>query len=112
MFRGAPDRAGLWSSWPNGKELSIRTRTPGDRILPFGSNRTKRLKDLFIDQRIPRAQRDRIPLLCDHDQIVWIPGVTLDHRYRLPATSKRPGQPRHGSVWIAELSPPSPARHT
>ena len=67
--------------------LYIRSRLPGDTIrLPGG---TKSLKKLFIDRKIPAARRNSIPILCDEEGIVGIPGigVNLDRIAReLPAT--------------------------
>ncbi|MEO6457875.1 MAG: hypoxanthine phosphoribosyltransferase [Chloroflexia bacterium] len=54
----------------------IRTRKPGDRIAPFGLSGSKSLQDLFVDAKIPREVRDRIPLLAfgDSSDILWVPG--------------------------------------
>ena len=68
-------------------EIYIRSRISGDTIrLPGG---TKSLKKLFIDRKIPAAQRDQIPILCDEMGILGIPGigVNLDRAAKsLPAT--------------------------
>ena len=68
-------------------EIYIRPRQTGDTIrLPGG---TKSIKKLFIDRKIPAAQRDQIPILCDEAGILGIPGigVNLDRAARtLPAT--------------------------
>lgn len=68
-------------------EIYIRPRQTGDTIrLPGG---TKSIKKLFIDRKIPAAQRDQIPILCDKAGILGIPGigVNLDRAARtLPAT--------------------------
>lgn len=49
----------------------VRTRRPGDRIQPAGMSGRKKLKDFFIDHRVPRAQRGRIPLLLAGGRIAW-----------------------------------------
>lgn len=55
--------------------LSVRTRRPGDRYRPRGSG-SRKLKELLIDEKVPRERRDALPLLCDADgQILWIPGL-------------------------------------
>ena len=65
----------------------IRSRQSGDTIrLPGG---TKSIKKLFIDRKIPAAQRDQIPILCDDAGILGIPGISvnLDRAAKsLPAT--------------------------
>jgi tRNA(Ile)-lysidine synthase len=76
-------------------QVIIRNRRAGDRIQPSGSRRIRRLKEILIDRKIPREERDQIPLLCVGDQIAWVPGVTVDERFR---------PRRGGGVWTAELS--------
>lgn len=55
--------------------LFIRPRRSGDTILVGGMH--KKVKKLFCEKKIPLALRDRLPLLCDEDGIVWIPLVAL-----------------------------------
>lgn len=56
--------------------LTVRTRRPGDRIKVNGMDGTKKLKDLFIDEKIPRSLRDSWPVIADHaNRIIWIPGL-------------------------------------
>ena len=52
--------------------MTIRNRRPGDRInLPYG---TKKLKDLFIEKKVPHAIRDEVPLVFDKSlELLWIP---------------------------------------
>ncbi|GAA3411722.1 tRNA lysidine(34) synthetase TilS [Paenibacillus hodogayensis] len=56
--------------------LKVRSRQPGDRMEPFGLKGTKKVKDMFIDEKVPPAIRHRIPLLLDAaGRIIWIPGM-------------------------------------
>lgn len=55
--------------------LYLRNRKPGDRLTLFGSADRKKLKDLLIDAKIPRAWRDKLPLLTAGDEVIWVPGV-------------------------------------
>ncbi|MEW4372789.1 tRNA lysidine(34) synthetase TilS [Paenibacillus kandeliae] len=55
--------------------LYLRSRRPGDVIALIGGG-TKKVKNLFIDAKIPLSQRDRMPLLADASgRIIWIPGL-------------------------------------
>ncbi|WP_411344582.1 tRNA lysidine(34) synthetase TilS [Paenibacillus sp. WLX1005] len=55
--------------------LYLRSRRPGDVIALLGGG-TKKVKNLFIDAKIPLSQRDRMPLLVDvSGRILWIPGL-------------------------------------
>ncbi|MFF2912631.1 tRNA lysidine(34) synthetase TilS [Paenibacillus sp. NPDC057934] len=56
--------------------LTIRSRLPGDTIKIMGLNGSKKVKDIYIDDKIPSSERSIIPLVCDGlGNIVWIPGV-------------------------------------
>ena len=58
--------------WP----LIVRSRLPGDTMKVMGLNGSKKVKDIFIDAKIPPSLRSRIPLVCDVEgNIIWIPGV-------------------------------------
>jgi tRNA(Ile)-lysidine synthase len=56
-------------------KLMVRNRQPGDRIVLFGSRATKKLKELLIDAKVPKAFRDRIPVVTAGNEIVWVPGL-------------------------------------
>jgi tRNA(Ile)-lysidine synthase len=56
--------------------LHVRNRVPGDRMQPYGLNGTKKVKDMFIDAKIPPSERDAVPLIVDaKGQVLWIPGL-------------------------------------
>ena len=57
-----------------GAEVVVRTRRPGDRFQPSGMTGTKKLQDFYTDAKIPRDQRDRIPLLLCDRGIAWVVG--------------------------------------
>ncbi|MBI3091547.1 MAG: tRNA lysidine(34) synthetase TilS [Candidatus Tectomicrobia bacterium] len=69
--------------------LRVRTRRPGDRIQPLGMQGTVSLKELFINDKVPRHARDRIPLVIDDETIIWVVGGRLHHAYRItPGTQQ------------------------
>ncbi len=53
--------------------LYIRSRRAGDKITLSGG--TKSLKTLFVDKKIPAAQRGLIPVICDDNGVVGLWGV-------------------------------------
>ncbi len=95
MYSGRIHRTGLANLDPEVQSVVVRNRRPGDRIRPLGSSSRRRLKDLLIDRRVPRLERDRLPLLVIDDEIAWVPGVTIGERFRLGADQT--------SAWIAEI---------
>ena len=54
--------------------IEVRSFEPGDRMNPLGMEGSRKLQDIFTDQKIPRAQRSEIPVVVCHDEIIWIPG--------------------------------------
>ena len=60
----------------------IRNRRPGDWFCPSGmGGRHKKLQDFFVDNKVPRRQRDRVPLLCAGEHILWVVGFRTDERF-------------------------------
>lgn len=57
-----------------GAVITIRTRRDGDRFYPFGSSGSKKLKDYFIDCKMPRAERGQKLLVAAQNNILWIIG--------------------------------------
>ena len=56
--------------------LYVRTRRVGDRMQLKNTNGSRKLKDIFIDCKIPINQRDKWPVVVDSkDTVVWIPGI-------------------------------------
>lgn len=53
--------------------LFCRTRKRGD-VIPLQQGR-KKIKELFIDEKIPRAERQRYPLIAAGDAVIWVPGL-------------------------------------
>ncbi|MFS0865406.1 tRNA lysidine(34) synthetase TilS [Fredinandcohnia sp. 179-A 10B2 NHS] len=54
----------------------VRTRKSGDKMRLKGMNGTKKVKDIFIDQKIPIQQRDTWPVVEDSKgEILWLPGL-------------------------------------
>ena len=69
--------------------LTIRSFRPGDRFQPLGMEGEKKVKNLFIDCKIPALQRKRTPLLYQGDRLLWVAGVRIDHRVRLKPETQR-----------------------
>ncbi|PYI50236.1 tRNA lysidine(34) synthetase TilS [Paenibacillus flagellatus] len=70
--------------------LSVRSRQPGDRMNPFGLKGTKKVKDMFVDEKLPPAARQRIPLVLDAaGRILWIPGVRRSAHAPVSETTTR-----------------------
>lgn len=56
--------------------IHIRTRRPGDRMRYKGLKGSKKIKDIFIDEKVPRSERDNIYVVADNaDEIFWLIGM-------------------------------------
>lgn len=69
--------------------LVLRTRRPGDRFWPFGTNTPLRLKGFLMARGVPREERDIFPLLVSGEEIVAVLDLEIAHPYRLQANSRQ-----------------------
>ena len=70
------------------ERLIVRGRRSGDRFQPFGSAGAKPLKKFLIDQRVPRWERSRIPLVLAGNEILWVLGVRRGEGHRVTPSTK------------------------
>ena len=80
--------------------LMLRPRQPGNRFQPQGVGGTQTVADFMINEKIPAAWRDRIPLLVTGDQIVWVAGWRVDERFVVTSGTDE--------VWLARFAPIAP----
>lgn len=69
-------------------ELHVRNRRNGDRFIPLGMNGNKKLKDFFIDEKISKEEREKIPLVLDGDEIIWVVGYRISEKYKVSSSTK------------------------
>ncbi|MBK5110076.1 MAG: tRNA lysidine(34) synthetase TilS [Thermoleophilia bacterium] len=79
---GAPERA-LVDRGALGESIRIRGWRRGDRIQPLGMEGSKSLQDVFTDRSIPRTDRRSLPVVLAGEEVVWVAGVALSHRFRI-----------------------------
>jgi tRNA(Ile)-lysidine synthase len=61
-----------------GRALIVRNRRSGDRLRPKGLAGHKKVQDLFVDLKVPRERRDRVPIVTDGTgRIIWVAGHAL-----------------------------------
>jgi tRNA(Ile)-lysidine synthase len=108
-----PDGDSLWFdgerlAWP----LTLRGRRAGDRMRPRGGRGTRKLADLMIDAKIPRHERERLPVVVAADgELLFVGGLR-------PSETGRPGPGTRRWIGLAVRSPepragrrsPAPAR--
>ena len=69
-----------------GRTLELRARRDGDRITPLGFPHARKLKDVFIDAKVPPIIRDTLPILADAKtgEILWVPGYRIAASVAVP----------------------------
>ncbi len=78
--------------------LVLRHWREGDRMVPLGMKGSKKLSDLFIDQKLSQAEKKSIWLLASGEDIVWVAGLRIDGRFRITGHTK--------DILIAEMIEP------
>lgn len=72
-----------------GTAFTVRPREKGDCFYPEGFGKRKKLQDFFVDMKVPRDERDAIPLILSGNDIVWIAGYRGDERFKATEGTKR-----------------------
>jgi|LSQX01.3.fsa_nt_gb tRNA(Ile)-lysidine synthase len=71
--------------------LKLRTRKSGDYLQIDSQGGRKKLKDYFIDLKIPKEERDKLLLVADGSHILWIIGYgnRISEGYKISDSTKR-----------------------
>jgi tRNA(Ile)-lysidine synthase len=69
--------------------LRMRNFRPGDRFYPLGAKGTQKLKNFFIDHKIPKFERPKVPLLVSGEMIAWIVGYRIDERVKITEKTRK-----------------------
>ena len=69
--------------------VTVRQARPGDRIAPFGMEGHRKLKDIFIDSKVPLIERKRTPVVSVGKEVVWLAGLRQSSRFSVGAKTRR-----------------------
>jgi tRNA(Ile)-lysidine synthase len=91
-----------------GRDLVVRSRRPGDRMRPLGmKGRSRKLQDLLVDRKMPRSERERLPLVVacgegegSREEVAWVPGVAVAESFKVDEQTR--------SVAVLEVRPAFP----
>lgn len=73
-----------------GRNIMVRFFQAGDRLKPLGMKGTKKLKSLFIDEKVPQEIRSIVPILTTEDNdIIWVYGTRIADAYRVTADTSK-----------------------
>ncbi len=71
------------------RSLELRCRKNGDRIAVYRDGKEKKLKDFLIDEKIPRAERDSLMLLCSGEEVLVVLGRRVAEPYKVDRNTKK-----------------------
>lgn len=70
--------------------LELRARRSGDRFEPLGmEGHSQKLSDFLVNEKVPQRARERWPLLCSSETVIWVPGYRPAHPFRLTPVSRK-----------------------
>ena len=69
--------------------VTVRTRRPGDYITIDGEGRTQKLKSYFINEKIPRQERERVLLLAEGSHVLWVIGYRRGYAYHVKPCAEK-----------------------
>ena len=72
-----------------GPPLVIRSWRGGDSFHPLGLGGRKKIKDFFVDHKIPKRLRRRVPIMLFGDRVAWVCGYRIDDRFKVTDETKR-----------------------
>lgn len=84
-FSNSPFQFAIKYDIINNAYISARPRAVGD-MLTLQNGHTKTLKKLFIDRKLPKAERDRLPVIATGTQVLAVAGLGINHRYAATAS--------------------------
>lgn len=69
--------------------LAVRNRRTGDFMVPCGNTWSKKIKDIFIDLKIPAEVRDSKLIIADDENILWLEDFRIHNSYRVSSSTKK-----------------------
>lgn len=73
-----------------GKVITVRSWRRGDRIKPLGMSGTRKVHDIFVDEKVPRRLRKQTPIVVAEDGgIAWVAGFRVSEDYKITEGTER-----------------------
>ncbi|HQB64161.1 MAG TPA: tRNA lysidine(34) synthetase TilS, partial [Sedimentibacter sp.] len=69
--------------------LTARNRRPGDSMTPCSMRGSKKIKDIFIDLKVPKEERESRLIIADDENIIWLEGYRINDKYKVSDATER-----------------------
>ncbi len=69
--------------------VTVRKWQPGDRFMPLGMKKMKKISDFLIDSKVPATSKDQVLLLLSGSDVMWVMGYRIDDRFRITSDTNR-----------------------
>lgn len=76
-------------SMDNISKLTIRGRKDGDKIIPLGMKGSKKIKNIFIDCKVPKDLRNSVPIIVFDNEVGWVVGLRVSDNYKITKDTKK-----------------------
>ncbi len=63
--------------------LKVRKWKPGDVFYPLGANGKQKLSDFFVNNKVPKTDKENTYVVMSEDEIVWVVGHRIDDRFKI-----------------------------
>ena len=70
------------------ENVSVRGRRSGDKIVIDSKGNSQKLKSYFVNEKIPAREREKIPLIAEDENILWIVGYRQSKAYQVTEQTK------------------------
>ncbi len=89
-FKKKSEKEEFFDFEKTGDAISCRFFEAGDRFVPLGMDGAKKVKSYFIDEKVPKNERNRIPILTNgKNDIIWIYGHRIGHDFRIREETRK-----------------------
>lgn len=73
-----------------GTQFMVRSWRKGDRLVPLGMSGSRKLHDIFIDQKIPKRMRKQVPVIvAENSRIAWAGGLKISDEFKITDSTKK-----------------------
>lgn len=69
--------------------LKVRNKRDGDKMNPIGLGGSKKISDIFIDNKIDKFERDKFPIFTDENGILWMYNYRISENYKIDDSTQK-----------------------